>query len=1493
MFYVVSLCKPTQSTFDTNDSGVNIYLETLEGIYSEIGNIIDRYGDFYDQYVLYNDILTADSSYADYYKEIINAYSAYRNAANSEEETKAIENFSDIMLNAINEASANDDWGVVQYFKNMYPALYAEVMDWKFDSEFDAHIAVTDSDGNYTTAEAILTNAAEQFSDLSAEEIEAGNLSGNWTDEQIKAYTDLNILMGLYECNLDDLIEKMRSVGLYIPTMLDQEALTKIDAVVGEDASDSAKRYYENADSSTQAIMQTERYINALRRQKVEIEAGTRDTYDYAEAINMVNESLSIDNSASFTEFTDNQSQSIDDFQSKVKTLSDTLSYLQSGSLQSGDLTDLIQEFPELQGKSENLEQAIKDLIYTSLQELYNTLGEGLPDDLKNDLQNIADFAAGITPSLDTAFSAIQQSYAALEAFQDALSNGMSDDALSSVASLSTRLNDLVAGFYAGTVSVEELYEALQEHYHTDSENYNKALIAKNEMSQSFYEVVGMTSTETIDQFKEHYQVDLSYCKTYNAAKQKIYAETAGKIQKINGVGLSAYYNADTGQYTETFRQLKIAANNGVSDAQSIVSLIETQVNSYENAMAGLNEIISEGIGTSFNLTSRSLNDTFSSSTAFSKNLNWIEKLIHKATAALDKLKDKISNTYLAWSVRGHSLSQAMTQTNHLIQTQQAAYEKYMQKAAAVGLSQEYINKIQNGTLDIETITDESLSNMIEEYQSWYDKAAECSDAIEDLKTQLAELAKQNFDNISAYFDSLMQTTQASISKLENQGSDSYKAYNPDLYRALYAETQNLISYNTQKVQKLEEALDSAVHSGYIEAGSEAWREMYNQLLKVNNAAEEYKIELQEIKQKEYEALLQPYENELTRLDARQNIIDKMIDRLELQGYAAGKGLYERRLRDNESGLQTLKQESLQLQQNMQDALTAGLEIGSPQWLEMQTAIDENVVSTMELENRIIELNNALRQLEWEKFDRFHGSISRLTKESDFLIDLFAQEDQYDGDGNLTASGSAVLGLHAQNYYTYQEQAESYQKQIDKINQELAADPTNQNLIDRKNDLVDAYQDAVKGAYDERQALIDLAREGYQAQIDSIQELIDARKELLDTEKSAYEYQKNIAEKTQNVADIQKQLSALSGDDSEENKARIQQLKVDLEEAQKDLEETQYDKWYSDQTDMLDKLAEEYEALMTKQSQEEQAVFREMITHANANAQDIRNTITDTAEKYGYVPAFDTASVWETGANDKTDIGQNIAAIISQLYDTNEKLYQVSANLGDLGVTGYGLETTISDETTARSFIERLYKGLLGRASDKSGMDYWLARLTGGETVQDIIEGFLNSPEYLAMNKSAGDTIHDLYEGVLGRSAEAAGHQYWLEQYQNGMSLSEIAAHGFLDSAEFLFENFWMRLLDDGLLSLSPEVLAASGITLQNLLPLSDSPELYSSAAATAGNYAFGDINITIPIEHVSDYNDFVAQLQKDGKFERMIQDMTIGQVMGKNSLSKNNYNWS
>ena len=64
------------------------------------------------------------------------------------------------------------------------------------------------------------------------------------------------------------------------------------------------------------------------------------------------------------------------------------------------------------------------------------------------------------------------------------------------------------------------------------------------------------------------------------------------------------------------------------------------------------------------------------------------------------------------------------------------------------------------------------------------------------------------------------------------------------------------------------------------------------------------------------------------------------------------------------------------------------------------------------------------------------------------------------------------------------------------------------------------------------------------------------------------------------------------------------------------------------------------------------------------------------------------------------------------------------------------------------------------------------------------------------------------------------------------------------------------------------------------------------AAAPSHSNVQYGDINVTFPIDHIQDYNDFVSKLQKDTKFEKIIEDMTIGRLTGGSKLAKYNQRW-
>ena len=62
---------------------------------------------------------------------------------------------------------------------------------------------------------------------------------------------------------------------------------------------------------------------------------------------------------------------------------------------------------------------------------------------------------------------------------------------------------------------------------------------------------------------------------------------------------------------------------------------------------------------------------------------------------------------------------QKMSKLNEEISIQQQAYDRYMQQANSVGLSEDYAQKVRDGLIDIEEITDEDLKDKIDDYQEW------------------------------------------------------------------------------------------------------------------------------------------------------------------------------------------------------------------------------------------------------------------------------------------------------------------------------------------------------------------------------------------------------------------------------------------------------------------------------------------------------------------------------------------------------------------------------------------------------------------------------------------------------------------------------------------------------------------------------------------------------------------------------------------------------
>ena len=391
----------------------------------------------------------------------------------------------------------------------------------------------------------------------------------------------------------------------------------------------------------------------------------------------------------------------------------------------------------------------------------------------------------------------------------------------------------------------------------------------------------------------------------------------------------------------------------------------------------------------------------------------------------------------------------------------------------------------------------------------------------------------------------------------------------------------------------------------------------------------EYAQSIVENAKKKLENIANYYDSFTSQWENRNSMYEAYMDRMQTQGYNLSTKFYEAEIGQQQKIVDNLSQKYIAMKRNFAQAVQDGKIVeGTEEYYEMQNEIDQVAISLKEAQNKVVEFQASIRDLKWEQFDQLQDAIGRITSESDFLIDLMSHKDMYDKDGNMTEQGIATMGLHGVNYNTYMAQADKYKEEMLKISEELANDPNNQKLIDRKNELIDAQQQAILSAENEKDSIKDLIQDGIDKQLDALDDLIDKYLDCLDSEKSLYEYRKKIGEQSEKIASLQKQLSSLQGDNSEENKAKLQKLKEDLKSAQDDMEETQYDKYVSDQKKLLDELKQDYKKALDDRMDNVDVLISDAIASINSNSSNISQTLQTESKNVGYTLSGEMQTIW-------------------------------------------------------------------------------------------------------------------------------------------------------------------------------------------------------------------------------------------------------------------------
>lgn len=791
----------------------------------------------------------------------------------------------------------------------------------------------------------------------------------------------------------------------------------------------------------------------------------------------------------------------------------------------------------------------------------------------------------------------------------------------------------------------------------------------------------------------------------------------------------------------------------------------------------------------------------------FSETLDWIEVLIDRIERSLGTLDTIASSAFRSWSERTNALNEAMAVTRQEIDLQNQAYQRYMQEANSVGLSADWVNKIQNGLIDIETIGDEALSEQISKYKEYYEAALDARDAVVELEESLSELAQQKFDNI---------------------------------------ETQ--------------------------------------------------------------------FEGAINSLQFEQDRIDIFVTREELDGHLVSSKYYEALMENVHQQANQLRAQREEMIKQRDEMVNAGqMQVGDEAWDAINKEINDVTISIGNLGNKWAEFRNSIRETEWEVFDLLQDRIQNVADEAQFLIDLMSNEKLFEDNGQLTDKGKATMGLYAQQYNVYMNQADRYAAELETLKAQMENDPADLDLADRYYELVEAQQEAILSAEQMKDAMKDMVEEGIELELDALDDLIDKYLDALQAQKDLYDYENEIREKTDDIAMLEKQLSAYAGDDSEESKATIQELTEQLTDAQRDLADAEYERQISDVERLLDQMRLDYETILNARLDNIDALIMDMIAESNANAGLISDVITSEANNVGYTLSEEMQSIWSGANNVLSYYGDNFlnngTTIANTLNNINTGIQNMIASLDKFAqeqlqlakdenaynkpvtkpTTPSGGNNNNNNNTQQQQPEKQITVG--GKINAGSATIYATSQGTGGGR-----QYYANDPIYTVLKEQNGYLLvryHKLSSGYTGWFRKSD-----VKAYATGKRLidNDELAWTQENGAEMI-----VRPSDGAILTpLAKNDSVLNAAATQNIWDMANNPAEFikdnlgiggtaTSPAATGGttNIVQNLDNITFNLPNIRNYEQLLASMQKDRNFERLINSMTLDKIAGKNSLGK------
>lgn len=644
---------------------------------------------------------------------------------------------------------------------------------------------------------------------------------------------------------------------------------------------------------------------------------------------------------------------------------------------------------------------------------------------------------------------------------------------------------------------------------------------------------------------------------------------------------------------------------------------------------------------------------------------DWIETALDRLERIVEKYQDIAESDYSNYKSSEKNYNKALKNLNKQLQTQKDSRAKYVAKAnevaSAVGLSDELKKKVQNGTINIESLSEDDKKR-VDAYQEWYEKILDCDKAIRELTKSQKDLAKAKVERVIEAYDTV-------IGKRENK-ADYYKAKQ---------ELRISQGYNQKPGSKYEKYMKKELYytneqKRLTDKEIKEYKGRMKEYLKVNGH-KTVDPEYQKMKKQLYSLQTEAVklENEAAELvqalqDNREQIKQWAVDRWDRAGskqdavidyakandnpeYQINEKIYQERIKSNARQINALQKLRAEKAEYYDIHFSSMNNEEAQKYLDSIAQIDEQI---LKIGSDIENLKNEIMELRWKPFDDAQDKLSNVITEYQTMQKLLGDaESFYNDDGSFTTNGLTNILLTQESIDATKQKIANYREGLNKLEEQYKNGCYSLDEYNEKSkQLLDGIQQESTALSELKQNMLDMYETQIKKENDLLQENIDKRKDALSAKEKYYDYDKTLKKKSKDINTLKSQIAALEGTSNAAAKARLEKLRAELADAEDDMADTMHqhevdmkNTGYENFSNEANKALDNTLDAVKKNSSFQEAIISGMLTNVTTNYDNTYKHLHTVMDQYGVKVSSTFDTMIGKSADFNTSLIQQIKAL--------------------------------------------------------------------------------------------------------------------------------------------------------------------------------------------------------------------------------------------------------